>query len=57
MNSDQKLARITGVLFILTFVTSITGLILYGPVLNHKDFILGNGSDTSIRLVPCSRSA
>jgi hypothetical protein len=46
----QQLARITGVLFILTFITSIAGLLLYDPVLNSTDFITGAGSDTRVEL-------
>jgi hypothetical protein len=46
----QQRARVFGVLFALTFVTSIAGLILYGPVLNDGDYILGEGADTRIRL-------
>ena len=47
---QQKRARIFGVLFGLTFVTSIAGLILYDPVLNDADYILGDGADTRIQL-------
>jgi hypothetical protein len=46
----QQRARIFGVLFGLTFVTSIAGLILYDPVLNDADYILGDGADTRVRL-------
>ncbi len=47
---QQRRARIFGVLFALTFVTSIAGLVLYGPVLNDRDYILGEGADTRVRL-------
>jgi hypothetical protein len=47
---QQKRARIFGVLFALTFVTSIAGLLLYDPVLNDADYILGDGADTRIQL-------
>jgi hypothetical protein len=50
MSSDQKAARIFGALFILTFVTSITGVLLYNPVLDHKDYILHGGSNGQIEL-------
>jgi hypothetical protein len=46
----QQRARIFGVLFALTFVTSIAGLLLYDPVLNDADYILGAGADTRIQL-------
>lgn len=44
----QKLARIAGWFFIATIVTSIPAALLYGPVLNHHDYIVGGGSDTRI---------
>jgi len=47
---QQRRARIFGVLFALTFVTSIAGLILYDPVLNDADYILGPGADTRVEL-------
>jgi hypothetical protein len=49
----QKLARITGWLFIGTIVFSIPGALLYAPLLDHKDFILGHGSETQIALGAC----
>lgn len=50
MDSDQKAARIFGGLFLLTFVTSIAGLLLYGPVLDEKDYILNGSADGRIAL-------
>jgi hypothetical protein len=50
MHPDQKAARIFGGLFILTFVTSIAGLLLYGPVLDEKDYILSGSADGEITL-------
>jgi hypothetical protein len=47
---QQQRARVFGVLFALTFVTSIAGLILYDPVLNDADYILGYGADTRVQL-------
>jgi hypothetical protein len=45
----RKLARITGLLWIATFVTSIPAVLLYDPLLNDPDFILGaGGGDTRI---------
>ena len=45
----RKLARITGVLWIITFITSIPAVLLYDPLLNDPDFILGaGGGDTRI---------
>jgi hypothetical protein len=48
--SDKRTARIVGWFFIGTFVTSIPGLLLYGPVLHHHGYILGSGHDTQIAL-------
>jgi hypothetical protein len=50
VNSTRRIALVTGVLFIATFVTSIGGLILYGPVLHPATFIGGTGGDTRVRL-------
>jgi hypothetical protein len=50
MQSDQRAARIFGGLFILTFITSIAGLLLYGPVLDHKDYVLNGDADGRIAL-------
>jgi hypothetical protein len=47
---QQQRARIFGVLFTLTFITSIAGLLLYDPVLNNADYILGDGADTRVQL-------
>jgi Domain of unknown function (DUF4386) len=46
---QQLRARIFGVLFALTFVTSFAGFILYDPVLNDADYILGDGADTRVQ--------
>jgi hypothetical protein len=36
------------VFFIITFIASIPGLLLYGPLLNSPDYIIGPGADTRI---------
>jgi hypothetical protein len=36
--------------FLLTFVTSIAGVILYGPVLDQEDYILNGSADGRIAL-------
>ena len=46
--SDRRTARIVGWLFIGTFAFSIPGYLLYGPVLDHPDYVLGSGHDTQI---------
>jgi hypothetical protein len=49
VSSDQRAARIVGWLFIGTFVFSIPGLLLYGPILHHHGtYVLGGGHDTQI---------
>jgi hypothetical protein len=50
MESDQRAARIFGALFILTFITSIAGLLLYGPVLDDEDYIVNGSADGEIAL-------
>ena len=51
MQHDQRLARIFGVLFIVTFVTSIPALFLYETVLRHPAaYIAGGGKDNQIFL-------
>lgn len=51
MEADQRNARIFGVLFIITFITSIPALALYQPVLdNPAAYIAGGGNDTQIYL-------
>ncbi len=50
MYSGQKAARIFGGLFILTFVTSIAGLLLYGPILDEKDYVINGSADGRIGL-------
>ena len=47
----QRIARITGILFLVTYVTSIPALALYQPVLDHPaGYIAGGGHDTRIYL-------
>ena len=51
MSDDQRHARIFGVLFIITFVTSIPALWLYQPVLDDPAaYISGGGHDSKIYL-------
>jgi hypothetical protein len=46
----QTTARITGVLFIITFITAIPALLLFDPVLKDSGYITGAGADTQIFL-------
>jgi len=51
MAEDQRNARIFGVLFIITFLTSIPALALYQPVLDDPAaYIAGDGEDSQIYL-------
>lgn len=51
MADDQRHARIFGVLFILTFITSIAALGLFQPVLDDPvAYIAGGGKDNQIYL-------
>jgi uncharacterized protein DUF4386 len=46
--SAQKTARIAGVLFLITFATSIPALLLYHSVLHDTGYIVGSGSDARV---------
>jgi len=46
---DQKRARVFGVLYLVTFITSIPALVLYQPVLDHPiGYIAGAGQNNRI---------
>ncbi len=47
MTSLRKTALVAGVFYLITFI-SIPTLALYGPVKNHRDWILGSGSHTGV---------
>ena len=48
MDPDRRRSLLAGVLFLLTFATSIPGALLYGPVLSDPRFVLGSGSATPV---------
>ena len=53
MNHPQTIARVTGVLFIITFIASIpAAFVFYAPVLDDPNYILGAGAgaDPSVSL-------
>jgi hypothetical protein len=51
MDSTRRTALVAGVLFIVTFVTSIpAALVLYTPVLDDANYILGAGADSGVAL-------
>ena len=47
MGSTRKTALVAGVFYLITFI-SIPTLALYGPVKNHRDWILGSGAHTGV---------
>jgi hypothetical protein len=51
MSSTRKTALVAGIFYLITFV-SIPTLALYGPVKDHRDWILGSGGHTAV-LVGC----
>ena len=50
MTSSRKTALVVGVLFILTFITSIGAAFAYGPVLTDPHYITGAGADSRVFL-------
>jgi uncharacterized membrane protein YccF (DUF307 family) len=50
MTSSRKTALAVGVLFILTFITSIAGVVAYGPVLSDPNYVTGAGADARVFL-------
>jgi Domain of unknown function (DUF4386) len=47
MTSTRKIALVAGIFYLITFI-SIPTLALYGPVKNHRDWILGSGGYTGV---------
>ena len=47
MSSTRKTALVAGVFYLITFI-SIPTLALYGPVKNHRDWILSSGAHTAM---------
>ena len=50
--NPQKIARVTGVLFLITYITSIpAAFVFYAPVLNNPNYIVGGGgADNGVAL-------
>jgi hypothetical protein len=49
--NPQKIARVTGVLFLITYITAIPAFfVFYAPVLDDPRYIVGGGADTSVSL-------
>jgi hypothetical protein len=50
INHPQTIARVTGVLFLITYLTSIPPfLFLYAPVVDDPRYIVGGAADTSVQ--------
>jgi hypothetical protein len=47
MSSTRKTALVAGIFYLITFI-SIPTLALYGPVKNHRDWILSSGGHTGV---------
>ena len=47
MSSTRKTALVAGIFYLITFI-SIPTLALYGPMKNHRDWILSSGSHTGV---------
>ncbi len=53
--NPQKIARVTGVLFVITFITAIPPVMFfYGPLLDDPRYIVGGGAAETAR--PWARS-
>jgi hypothetical protein len=51
VNSARKIALVTGIFFIITIIPApIAAFILYAPVLNDPNYIVGGGADTTVKL-------
>jgi hypothetical protein len=50
MNSTRKIAVVAGVFFLIATLAAIAGLVLYGPVLNDPEYVVGPGADTRMFL-------
>lgn len=50
MNSSRKIALVTGLLFVITYLTSIPPVLFhYGPVLNDSRYIVGAGAGNGVQ--------
>jgi hypothetical protein len=50
MDGQRKTALAVGILFVLTLVFAIPGVLAYGPVLNDPAYVLGPGAGNSVSL-------
>jgi hypothetical protein len=50
MDSTRKTALVAGVLYLITFISSIPAFFLLKPVVDHPGYIIGAGADTQVSL-------
>lgn len=50
MDSMRRTALVAGVLYLITFISSIFALFLLGPVLDNPNYIVSPGADTRVLL-------
>ncbi len=50
MIPTRRTAVVAGVLFLVTEAAAIGGLVLYGPVLQDADYVVGSGADSRVFL-------
>src|SRR5687767_13246875 len=50
MDSMRKTALVGGLLYLITFASSIPALVLLDPVLSNANYIVSAGADTQVRL-------
>jgi hypothetical protein len=51
MNSTRTIATVTGVLFLITFITSIpAAFVFYPPLLNDPNYIISAGADMGVKV-------
>lgn len=50
MDSTRKTALVAGILYLVTFASSIPAFFLLEPVLSHPDYIIGPGADARVGL-------
>ena len=48
MTATRKTAIIAGACYLITHVTSVAALVLYGPILNHSGYVLGAGTSARV---------
>src|SRR5213080_4423447 len=48
LDTMRKTALVAGVLYLITFISSIPAVFLLGPVLSNANYIVGTGADTQV---------